>query len=133
LAALRQTALDLGLQIARKLLGQIPESVRAQADFALIAPKIGGLSGSERENLARQVDRQNPLVVATALPLSEQIAETWRAGLRQAFGDQVAVSFSVDPELLAGAELHFPRTVLRASWRNSLALMRAEVERDDAP
>jgi F-type H+-transporting ATPase subunit b len=37
------------------------------------------------------------------------------------------VTFKVDPQLIAGAELHFPTAILRFSWQSALAAARAEI------
>jgi F-type H+-transporting ATPase subunit b len=33
----------------------------------------------------------------------------------------------VDPDLVAGAELHFPTAILRFSWQSTLVAMRSEI------
>jgi len=45
----------------------------------------------------------------------------------------VPVAFEVEPELVAGAELHFPTAVLSFSWQSALAALRSQVTGNDRP
>jgi F-type H+-transporting ATPase subunit b len=67
-------------------------------------------------------------MTASALPAETE--ETWRSRLHNTLCHGTAIEFGVDPTLVAGAELHFPNAVLRFSWKNALAIMRAEIETD---
>ena len=56
--------------------------------------------------------------------------EAWRSRLNRQLCHHLTIDFGVDPELIAGAELHLPNAVLRFSWQSALAAMRAEIEAD---
>jgi F-type H+-transporting ATPase subunit b len=71
--------------------------------------------------------------VVTAQPLDEAAVLRCRALLREVLGGATAVEFSHDPALLAGAELHFPHSILRGSWRDSLVRITAELKSDGQP
>lgn len=127
-AEARNVAVDLGAEVARRLLDAAPLKARSEAWLGQIEHYLAALPESERNALARQLENSETLVVATASPLRPEEAETWRAQLRRLLGAGVSVTFNADPLLLAGAELHFPAAILRFSWQNALELARLELE-----
>ena len=129
LAAARRAALDLGTEIAGRLLAEVPMKLRAEAWIERIEDYLAALPEPERDALAKQLPDTVHLKVMTASALSAETAGTWRLRLQRALGD-ITIDFGVDPKLVAGAELHFPNAVLRFSWASALAAMRAEVEAD---
>lgn len=129
LAEVRRAALDLGLDIARRLLADIPLEVRADAWLQRIEEHVAAMSAPERDALVRQFTNNGAaLQLVTAAPLPPPTAERWSNALHRIFGDQVSVALRVDPALIAGAELHFPSSVLRFSWQSMLAGLRSELE-----
>mgnify|MGYP001173718906 CR=1 FL=1 len=126
----RTLALDLGVDIARRLLDEIPAKLRAQAWLARIEQHLAALTAAERAVL----DGAGPVRVITAAPLPPAVQAQWRARLGAALnGAGQAIAFDADPALLAGAELHFPHAVLRWSWRSALDALRAQAAGDDGP
>ncbi len=71
-----------------------------------------------------------PVKIVTASALPPEAAEQWRTRLLRALGEHITVDFAAEPQLVAGAELHFPNAVLRFSWQSALAAMRTEIEAD---
>lgn len=130
----RQVALDLGAELARRLLAELPAKQRAEAWLERVDQELAELPKSEQESLRVSLAEAGAVVTAvTASPLPDGVAEIWRARLGQRLGGGITVAFAVDAALVAGAELHFPTAVLRASWRTAIAALRAEVEAyDDA-
>jgi len=126
----RKSALNLGTDIARRLLAEVPVDPGGEAWLHRIEHYLAALPKAEIEALGRQSDDGGALTVVTASPLAPDAAERWRAGLRQSLGDRTAIAFDVDPTLLAGAELHFPGAVLQFSWQSALAEVRSEIEAD---
>ena len=125
----RRVALDLGAELARRLLAELPAKQRAEAWLERVDQELAELPESERDALRASLAEAGAVVtVVTASPLPDGVAEIWRARLGQRLGDGIAVAFAVEPVLVAGAELHFPTAVLRASWRTAIAALRAEVE-----
>ncbi|HSA80307.1 MAG TPA: hypothetical protein VLE23_05760, partial [Geminicoccaceae bacterium] len=53
--------------------------------------------------------------------------------LHELLGADTKVEFAEDPTLLAGAEVHFPHTVLHHSWRESLREIKEDLKRDGRP
>jgi F-type H+-transporting ATPase subunit b len=130
LAEARRAALDLGTDIAGRLLAEVPMKLRAEAWLARLEEHLAALPQTERDALRQQLVDGAHLTVVTASELPAETAEAWRARLRRSLGDQVAVSFDTDRQLVAGAELHFPSAILRFSWQGALAAMRAEIASD---
>lgn len=60
------------------------------------------------------------LTLVTPRQLSDAEKEAWRATLANSFGTATAIVFTEAPELLGGAELHFPHAVLRFSVADRL-------------
>jgi F-type H+-transporting ATPase subunit b len=123
----RRLALDLGAEFAQRLLADVPMRLRAEAWIERIEQYLEALPRPERDALSQQLAQGNLLTVVTAAPLSSPMAETWQDRLRHALGKSIAIAFEVDPQLIAGAELHFPTAVLRFSWQNALAAARSEI------
>ncbi len=128
LAEARRAALDLGMELAGRLLAEIPMKLRAEAWIERIEQYLAGLPKPEADALARQLPDSVHLTVLTASALSAETAQIWRSRLQRALGDRTAVDFAVEPKLVAGTELHFPNAVVRLSWQDALAAMRAELE-----
>lgn len=131
-AEARRTALDLGTEIAKRLLAEMPTPLRAEAWLERVEQHLAGLTPAERDEIAKALNG-GTLRVVTAGALPEPVKAEWRTRLHRALGNRNTITFDVDAALLAGAELHFPNAILRFSWRSALAAMRAEVESDDDP
>ena len=130
LAEAQRQAFDLAANIARRLFAELPAKLRAEAWMERIESYLDALPGPERDTLARQLGRSSPLRVVTAAALSDESTENWRARLRRSFGDGIAVEYDVDPELVAGAELHFPNASLRFSYQSALEAIRLRIDAD---
>jgi F-type H+-transporting ATPase subunit b len=124
----RRAALDLGAEFARRLLSEVPMPLRAEAWIERIEQYLKGLPDAERDALTRELTDHNALTVVTASPLPPATAEDWRSRLNCYLRNGVAIAFEVDPDLVAGAELHFPAAVLRFSWRSVLAALSSEID-----
>jgi F-type H+-transporting ATPase subunit b len=124
----RRAALDLGSEFARRLLTEVPAQFRAEAWIERIERSVAELPKPELDALTSQLKDGGTLTVATASPLSPTTAEALRTRLSRLLGKDVAIDFQVNPELIGGAELHFPAAVLRCSWQSALATLRSEIE-----
>jgi F-type H+-transporting ATPase subunit b len=124
----RHAALDLGAEFARRLLGQVPMQLRAEAWIERIEQHLDELPTPEREALASQLANGHALTVVTAAPLPPALADIWKSRLRRPLGLGIAIDFEVDPELIAGAELRFPTAILRLTWQSALAALRSEID-----
>lgn len=128
LAEARRAAIDLGADIARRLLEETPVSLRVEAWLERIERYLASLPREKLDGLMGQLSNGAQLRIITAAPLPPDVAEDWRARLRWSTGDHVAIAFTSDPDLIAGAELHFPTAILNFSWRGELAALKAEFE-----
>ena len=130
LADARRAALDLGADIARRLLAEMPVEVRAEAWLERIERHVQSLSDDERRALLRQVSNGQAATVVTATPLPAALAAQWRIRLAKLFDHDVSIAFADDPKLVAGVELHLPEAILRFSWQNAIESIRSEIEAD---
>lgn len=129
-AEARRAALDLGVDIARRLLAEVPSELRAEAWLERVEHHLASLAPVERDELCKGLNGGgSTLRIATAAPLPEPVMVEWRTRLDRALGDRTTIAFDVDAALVAGVELYFPNTILRFSWRSALATLRAEIER----
>jgi F-type H+-transporting ATPase subunit b len=126
----RHAALDLGADIASRLLAEIPISLRAEAWLDLIEQHLAAIPSPEKQSLIRQLANGVHLNVVTAAALPADAAALWHSRLERALGNEIVVDFGVDPKLVAGAELHFPKAILRFSWQDALMSMRANLQPD---
>jgi F-type H+-transporting ATPase subunit b len=126
----RRIALDLGADLAQRLLAQVPIAPRAEAWISQIEQYLNALPRSERNVLIRQLTPGASLIVATAVALPAPISDLWRERLRRMLGEGTAVHFEVRPELISGAELRFPTAVLHLSWQETLEAARSAAGAD---
>jgi F-type H+-transporting ATPase subunit b len=133
LAEARRAALDLGSEIAGRLLAEVPMKLRSEAWIERIEQYLAERPKAERDTLMLPPAAAVPVNIVTASALSPAVAEEWRSRLRRTLGDRLVIAFDADPGLVAGAEVHFPNAVLRFSWQSALAAMRAEIEADGNP
>jgi len=130
LAEARHIALDLGVDVARRLLAEVPADLRAEVWLDRVEEQLRALSPDDRARIAEGLARDGELRVVSAMPLPGQLTERFQNRLRTELGAQTRIAFDVDPELVAGIELQFPNLILRFSWRATLAAMRAEIAAD---
>lgn len=127
LAEAKGMALDLGAEIARRLLAEVPLKLREEAWLERVEQHLAKMPAADRAQLVDGMAGA-ALRVVTAVALPDSVEAQWSARLHQALHDGIVVSFESDPALVAGAELYFPHAILRFSWRSVLSEMRAEVE-----
>jgi len=132
LAEARTLAADLGCDIARRLLDEIPMKLRADAWLERVEQHLITLAPQERERLANELSAGVPLKIVSASPLPADSASSWRGRLERVMGVALAVEFATDPGLIAGVELHFPSGILRYSWHSTLAAIRSELDANGA-
>ena len=92
---------------------------KAKARFAAVE--------AERDPLMHQLADGTPLRVVTACALPSATTDQWKERLRRSLGLSDGMTFEVNPDLIAGAELHFPTAILRFSWQSALLAARTEV------
>lgn len=129
MAEARRLAFDLGADVARRLLAEVPMGLRAEIWLDRIEQHLVALPKPELDTLIRQVAADGAvLTVVTAAMLPAESAEAWRTRLGRCVGEDAVIAFEVSPALIAGAELHFPSAVIRFSWQSALAAVRSEID-----
>lgn len=127
IAEARRAALDLGIDVAHRLLDEIPTALRAEAWLERVEQHLAGLGPAERDDILKGLNGSSTLRVVSAISLPEAVVTEWRTRLHRALGDRTTILFEVDPALIAGTELHFPNAILGFSWRSTLEAMRKTI------
>lgn len=125
----RRSAVDLAADMARRVLAEVPDSLRAQGWLERIDGHLRALPPIERMELASELAEGVPLRVVTAGPPSAETADDWRTRLCRALGSEVGIVFETEPQLIGGAELRFPHATLSFSVRGAIEALREEVRR----
>jgi F-type H+-transporting ATPase subunit b len=119
---LSDRAVQLAVQLADRLLRQCAAPLLDELFLDRLVDHLDHLTMAERAAL---LDQSGPgrgsLSVTTASPLDPAIESKWRITLASHLGVSTPITFTVDKDLIAGAELKFPLAVLRFSWRQALA------------
>lgn len=126
--ALRRAALDLAADIASRVLAEIPEPLRAQPWLERIAGHLRALPPAELRELAGELAGGGALQVVTASPLAAGAQEEWRTRLRAAIAAHAVIVFNVEPALIAGAELRFPRARLSFTVQGAIAALQQQIQ-----
>ena len=101
-------------------------SLRTEAWLERIAQHLARLSQAERDRTGRRFPRRHRGHQCAACRRKRRQPGAHR--LQRQLGDGASIRFGVDPQLVAGAELHFATAVLRFSWQSALVTIRAELE-----
>ena len=124
--ALFDEASALAAALATRLLAQVPG--RADPGFVdALLERAQAASADETERWfgsggAREV------TLASAKALDDATRDGAMQRLRALFGDALQMSFTVDPALIAGAELRFAHGVLALHWAGEVAAARAQMQ-----
>ncbi|KEO55540.1 ATP synthase F0 subunit B [Thioclava indica] len=118
---------ELAVDIARKLLGELPGEAVQAAFLQKLTDAIGDLPAQDRAALvaAKRVDLMCP-----ADPSADAKTEITSA-VQQALGEAVVLNFVTDPALIAGYELRSDHFVLHNSWQADLAAILKEMRHAD--
>lgn len=124
---IRETAIDLGLEVAGRLIAELPAERRAAIWLDRVIAHLGTLPVAERQALTAGGEGPAVVRVVTDDTLPDAAEAAWRTRLAEALGAGLTIEFDTDAALVAGAEVHFPNTVLRFSWRSALDAIRSEL------
>jgi F-type H+-transporting ATPase subunit b len=131
--ALRLEATELGVAIARRLLAEAGSAGRDRPFLERALARLQSLDERARAAMVQRLAHGDGVQVVTAAPLETADRDAIARRLRTLLGVDTDVRFAEDPALLAGAELHFPNTVLHHSWRDSLREIEEDLKRDGRP
>jgi F-type H+-transporting ATPase subunit b len=128
---LRERVARLGVEIAGALLRQSAPDGGATpilADRAL--RMLEEMPREQRQRMAADLGSSS-LEIASAAPLLPAQAESYKKRITAAFGRELPIQFTRDPDLIAGVELRLPHAVVNCSWKQSLAQALALVLESD--
>lgn len=128
--SLRQETIELSVAIARRLLAGTGDAGIDRRFLERALARLQELAEPERVALINRLAPGDVVHVVTASPLASAGRDDLAGRLRELLGADIDVQFAEDPALLAGAELHFPHTVLHHSWRDSLREIEEDLKRD---
>ena len=131
-ADLRRHAVELALELAASILRASASTAVAEALVGSLADRLGTLPTEELGRLRVQVSNGHTLEIATAPALGADAEARLRARMTDRLGPDAHVAFAFDDQLIAGAELRFPSTVITLSWRDALDRARKELAHDVA-
>jgi F-type H+-transporting ATPase subunit b len=117
--ALQKDAAALGIEVARALLSTVPGPA-VQPFLDSVCGMIAAMRTDERTQLAHTAD-DRAVQVVTSQPLPEADRALCRTRLTALLGNSVTLDFANDPALIAGIEVHFPNSILRNTWRDTLS------------
>ncbi len=118
LQSLKGRVQALAADLARNAL-RAPVSVNDA--IAQATAYLDDLPKADRDDLKQDLAAKHAtLAVVTPASLTNAQQDAWRSALTQRFGEGTPVVFRVDPEILGGADLHFPHAALRFSVADRL-------------
>ncbi|WP_238122377.1 MULTISPECIES: F0F1 ATP synthase subunit delta [unclassified Xanthobacter] len=126
-AAVDDRASRLAVDIAARLLAQLPDDTRVAA---FIDGLCAGLAALPEEARASLAVAEEPLQLKAARALSTEEEAICRQKIAAALGHDVTLALSVDPNLIAGLELTAPHAIVRNSWRAALDRILTELTHD---
>jgi len=122
-------AAGLASQIMRKAGASAPNGLFLET----LESQLREMREDDRERLRKDLEPEGVrLTVLTAFPMASDEQRHWTDRLGLCLGGPLRTEFAVDPDLLGGAELHFPHAVLRFSWTDQLQKAKELLGRDDA-
>ena len=127
---LRALATQLAVDLAERLLRQAAVPAVTDALLERLDERLTRLPAPELDALRSQVTNGHVLHIVTASALSREALAKWRERLAGRLGPRAHIDFETDDRLIAGAELRFPTTVLRLSWRDALDDAKRELPGD---
>jgi len=118
--AVTDHARELALAIATRLLSRVPPARLATAFLDGLTHAIADLPAERRAAL-------DAIEIVSAAPLGTREKGTVEKALARAIGAETAVTFAVDPALIAGLECHGEGLQVKNSWRADLDVIVREV------
>lgn len=130
--AIHHHAAELAIELAAAILRSSASPALAEALTAQAADRLARLPADELGRVRAQIAAGTVLEVVTAPALPPEAEAHLRDRLAAELGASARVRFAADEQLIAGAELRLPTTVISLSWRDALVHAREELGRDVA-
>lgn len=127
-----QDAARLAVSIVRRLLRETPGAAVQERMLELVCGDVRSLSADAKRQIRERVSVDDgPVEVVTGTPVGERARKRFTESLAKALGGPLSPAFRVDPNLIAGVEVHFPFTIMRRSWSEDLTRIESELAHDD--
>ncbi len=123
-------AIDLALDVARRLVARVPPDTTFQTFTEELCREVRSLPEMSRTGLTSAASSGGVVEVLTAADISAEQEQYVRRKLAAALGADVPMTFRRDEALIAGLELRGPATIVRNSWRSYLDRIREELTDD---
>ncbi len=132
IAEIRAQATELAVDLASTLLSKSGSGTLNDIFLDRIEKHLRDLSESERERLKNDsaVDGAQ-LTVVTATPLAVTDQDRWRRRLGACLSQAERAEFATDPDIIGGAELRFPHSVIKFTWADQLEKAKDIMSRDE--
>ncbi len=122
LGQMREQIVALAIAAAHKLVG---EALDEQRQRALVEAFFSGVREGRVVVLPEEMEKaEGPVVVTSAVPLTEREAEIVRRELEARLGAGVDITFRVDPQVLGGLVVRIGDRIVDASFAGQLEQMR---------
>ena len=115
-------SVQIAVELAERLLRELATPRRDELFLDRVLDQLDHLSAVERASLlGESAGESGQVIVTTSKPLDPESESKWHSQLSQRLGRSRPISFAVNDQLIAGAELKFPLATLHFNWRESLA------------
>jgi F-type H+-transporting ATPase subunit b len=131
LAEIQTQVEELAGDLAAGLLRNVDAAALNDIFLGQLESKLKALPADELKRLEADLAKNSArIAVVTATPLAAKEQKRWTERLETRLGHTVNAKFTADPEILGGAEVHFPHAVLKFTWADELRKAKARIGRD---
>ncbi len=127
----RELAVDLAADFAGRVIAEMPAALCADAWIDRLERHLQSLPPPDLAVLVGQLADGSALTLVTSTPIPDNSVANCRSRLERTLGTRASMKFEVNPELVSGAELHFPAAILDFSGRGALAVLRSQLDVHD--
>lgn len=127
-ADLKLEIADLAADLAVKLLTKAAPDVADTHFLEQLEAKLGELGETELERLQKADGAASGnATIVTARPLARDAQDKWGKRIGKALGTEGTINFKTDPDLIAGAALHFRNMTVKSDWGTQLEQAKAAI------
>lgn len=121
LHAMETDIAGVAVNLASKLLEKLGGAISSDIFLDRTQAALKELPDAERRRLERDLTTNSaPVRVVTASRLTADEQKKWQAQLESDLEGPLNLTFDTDPELIAGAAIHFPHVVVSFAWSDQL-------------
>lgn len=125
--SIRNHAIDLGVEVAARLLKTIAPATSTQPFLDQAIQSLVSLPAEQRKRFGTELADSVAVRVVSAQPLDKAEQARCAESIHKSIDTGCRIEFADDSSLIAGVEIHFPHTVLRHNWRDALSGISAEL------